>query len=161
MEERLGYSKTAPDGVEILRKLESYIRKSGLEPDLLELVRVLASQINGCAFCIDMHTKDARSHGESEQRLYGVSAWRESPFYSERERAALAWTESVTRVSTDHVPDEIYNLARKYFAEKELVDLTLAVIAINSWNRLAISFRTPLGSYQPDHPVSKKKSLAE
>lgn len=161
MEERLSYSKTAPEGAEILRKLESYIRKSGLEPDLLELVRLLASQINGCAYCIDMHTKDARSHGESEQRLYGVSAWRESPFYSERERAALAWTESVTRISADHVPDELYNLAKKHFAEKELVDLTLAVIAINSWNRLAISFRTPAGSYQPDHPVSKKKSLAE
>jgi AhpD family alkylhydroperoxidase len=161
MEERLSYSKAAPEGAEILRKLESYIRKSDLEPDLLELVRLLASQINGCAYCIDMHTKDARSHGESEQRLYGVSAWRESPFYSERERAALAWTESVTRISADHVPDEIYNLARKYFAEKELVDLTLAVIVINSWNRLAISFRTPAGSYQPDHPVSKKKSLME
>jgi AhpD family alkylhydroperoxidase len=161
MEERLSYSKTGPDGVEILRKLESYIRKSGLEPDLLELVRLLASQINGCAYCIDMHTKDARSHGESEQRLYGVSAWQESPFYSKRERAALAWTEAVTRISADHVPDELYNLAKEHFAEKELVDLTLAVIAINSWNRLAISFRTPVGSYQPDHPVSKKKSLTE
>ena len=161
MKERLGYSKTAPEGVEILRKLETYIRKSGLEPDLLELVRLLASQINGCAFCIDMHTKDARSHGESEQRLYGISAWRESPFYSERERAALAWAESVTRISADHVPDEIYNLARKYFTEKELVDLTLAIIAINGWNRLAISFRTPVGSYQPDHSVSKKKSLVQ
>jgi len=159
MEQRLSYSEVAPEGNEILRKLESYIRKAGLEPDLLELVRLRASQINGCAFCIDMHTKDARTHGESEQRLYGVSAWHEAPFYSERERAALAWTEAVTQIDKDHVPDEIYNQVRKYFTEKELVDLTLAVIAINSWNRLAISFRTPAGSYQPDHPASKKKSL--
>ena len=159
MEQRLSYSEVAPEGNEILRKLESYIRKAGLEPDLLELVRLRASQINGCAFCIDMHTKDARTHGESEQRLYAVSAWHEAPFYSERERAALAWTEAVTQISEDHVPDEIYNHVKKYFTEKELVDLTLAVIAINSWNRLAISFRTPAGSYQPDHPTSKKKSL--
>jgi AhpD family alkylhydroperoxidase len=159
MEQRLSYSEVAPEGNEILHKLESYIRKAGLEPDLLELVRLRASQINGCAFCIDMHTKDARTHGESEQRLYAVSAWHEAPFYSERERAALAWTEAVTQVYKDHVPDEIYNHVRKYFTEKELVDLTLAVIAINSWNRLAISFRTPAGSYQPDHPTSKKKSL--
>lgn len=159
MEQRLSYSEVAPEGNEILRKLESYIRKAGLEPDLLELVRLRASQINGCAFCIDMHTKDARTHGESEQRLYGVNAWHEAPFYSERERAALAWTEAVTQIDKDHVPDEIYNQVRKYFTEKELVDLTLAVIAINSWNRLAISFRTPAGSYQPDHPTSKKKSL--
>lgn len=159
MEQRLSYSEVAPEGNEILRKLESYIRKAGLEPDLLELVRLRASQINGCAYCIDMHTKDARSQGESEQRLYAVSAWHEAPFYSERERAALAWTEAVTRIDEDHVPDEIYNQVRKHFTEKELADLTLAVIAINSWNRLAISFRTPAGSYQPDHPASKKNSL--
>lgn len=159
MEQRINYSKAAPEGVEILRKLESYIKKSGLEPDLLELVKLRASQINGCAFCIDMHTKDARSRGESEQRLYGVSAWREAPYYSERERAALTWTESVTRISEDQAPDEIYNLAKEHFTEKELVDLTLAVIAINAWNRLAISFRTPAGSYQPDHLASKKNSL--
>lgn len=161
MEQRLSYSEVAPEGNEILRKLESYIRKAGLEPDLLELVRLRASQINGCAFCIDMHTKDARTHGESEQRLYAVSAWHEAPFYSERERAALAWTEAVTQIDEDHVPDEIYNQVRKHFTEKELVDLTLAVIAINSWNRLAISFRTPAGSYQPDHPTSKKNSLVK
>jgi AhpD family alkylhydroperoxidase len=159
MEQRLSYSEVAPEGNEILRKLESYIRKAGLEPDLLELVRLRASQINGCAYCIDMHTKDARSQGENEQRLYGVGTWREAPFYSERERAALAWAESVTLVSEDQVPDEIYDLVKKHFTERELVDLTLAVIAINSWNRLAISFRTPAGSYQPDHPASKKNSL--
>ena len=159
MKQRISYSKAAPEGIEILHKLESYLRKAGLEPDLVELVRLRASQINGCAYCIDMHTKDARSRGESEQRLYGVSAWREAPFYSERERAALAWAESVTKISEDQVPDEIYNLAKEQFTERELVDLTLAVIAINAWNRLAISFRTPAGSYQPDHPASKKNSL--
>ena len=161
MEQRLDYSKTAPDGIGILRQLERYLKKTGLEPDLVELVKLRASQINGCAYCIDMHTKDARSHGESEQRLYGVTAWREMPFYSERERAALVWTESVTRISEDQVPDEIYRQVSQHFTEKELVDLTLAVIAINSWNRLAISFRTQVGSYQPDHPVSKKDLLRE
>jgi AhpD family alkylhydroperoxidase len=159
MEQRLDYAKAAPDGVGVLRQLEQYLKEVGLEPDLVELVRLRASQINGCAYCIDMHTKDARSHGESEQRLYGVTAWRETPFYSERERAALAWTESVTRISESQVPEEIYQQVKQHFTEKELVDLTLAVIAINSWNRLAISFRTPVGSYQPGHPVSKKNHL--
>ena len=159
MQQRLSYSKVSPEGTDILQKLERYVKSSGLEVDLLELVKLRASQINGCAYCIDMHTKDARTHGESEQRLYGVSAWHEAPFYSERERAALAWTEAVTLVGETHVPDEVYNEARKHFSEKELVDLTFAIIAINSWNRLAISFRTPAGSYQPDHPTSKKNSL--
>ena len=158
MEPRLNYSKIAPEGVEGLSKLESYVRKSGLEHSLLELVKLRASQLNGCAYCIDMHTKDARTNGESEQRLYGVSAWHEAPFYSERERTALAWTEAVTLISQDHVPDEIYAEARKHFSEKELVDLTLGIIAINSWNRLAVSFRTLAGSYQPDHPAAKKDS---
>ena len=161
MEQRLDYSKTSPDGIGILRQLEGYLKNAGLEPELVELVKLRASQINGCAYCIDMHTKDARSHGESEQRLYGVTAWRETPFYSERERAALAWTESVTRISADQVPEEIYQQVKQHFTERELVDLTLAVIAINSWNRLAISFRTPAGSYQPDQPVSDKNFLKE
>ena len=161
MEQRLDYSKTSPDGIGILRQLEGYLKNAGLEPELVELVKLRASQINGCAYCIDMHTKDARSHGESEQRLYGVTAWRETPFYSERERAALAWTESVTRIREDRVPDEIYRQVKQHFTEKELVDMTLVVIAINSWNRLAISFRTPAGSYQPDHPVSDKNFLKE
>ena len=159
MQQRLSYSRVAPEGAEILQKLERYVKNSGLEEDLLELVKLRASQINGCAYCIDMHTKQARTYGESEQRLYAVSAWHEAPFYSERERAALAWTEAVTQVSQDHVPDEVYEQAREHFTEKELVDLTLAIIAINSWNRLAISFRTPAGSYQPDHPIAKKNSL--
>jgi len=159
MQQRLSYSKVSPEGTDILQKLERYVKSSGLEADLLELVKLRASQINGCAYCIDMHTKDARTHGESEQRLYGVSAWHEAPFYSERERAALAWTEAVTLIGETHVADEVYAEARKHFSEKELVDLTFAIIAINSWNRLAISFRTPAGSYQPDHPTSKKNSL--
>src|SRR5450759_2479685 len=158
MEQRINYSKTAPKGIEILHSLENYIKSSGLEPSLVELVKLRASQINGCAYCIDMHTKDARSRGESEQRLYGVSAWREAPFYSQRERAALAWTESVTKISENQVPDEIYLLVKGQFTERELVDLTLAVIAINPCKRLAISFRTHVGSYQPDHPASKKNS---
>ncbi len=158
MQQRLNYSKVAPEGTEGLQKLEKYVKNSGLEADLIELVKLRASQINGCAYCIDMHTKDARTNGESEQRLYAVSAWHEAPFYSERERAALAWTEAVTLISKDHVPDETYAEARKHFSEKELVDLTLAIIAINSWNRLAVSFRTLAGSYQPDHPAAKKGS---
>ncbi len=160
MTERLSYSRTAPDGTELLRRLDRYAKNSGLEPDLLELVRLRASQINGCAFCIDMHAKDARGHGESEQRLYGVSAWRETPFYTERERAALTWTEAVTQINKDHVPDDIYEEVRKHFSEKELVDLTFAVIAINGWNRLAISFRTAPGSYKPDDPITKKQPPA-
>jgi AhpD family alkylhydroperoxidase len=156
MSERLDYAKAAPDGVEILGKLEGYIRRAGLGHDLVELVKLRASQLNGCAYCIDMHTKDARTYGESEQRLYGLSAWREAPFYSDRERAALAWAEAVTLVSESHVPDDVYAQARDHFTEKELVDLTLAIIAINSWNRLAISFHTLAGTYQPDHPAVKK-----
>jgi AhpD family alkylhydroperoxidase len=149
MQARLDYAKTAPDGLKAMLGLEQYARHSGLEPDLLELVKMRASQINGCAFCLDMHSKDARAAGETEQRLYALNAWRETPFFSERERAALTWTETVTRVSETHVPDETYESVRQHFSEKELVDLTLAIIAINGWNRLAISFRTVSGSYQP------------
>ncbi len=158
MQQRIKYAQVALDGFRAVRNLEDYVEKCGLEPSLLELVKLRASQINGCAYCIDIHTKDARSKGESEQRLYGLSAWRETPFYSDRERAALAWTEAVTKIGETHVPDDVYEEARKYFGEKELVDLTLAVIAINSWNRLAISFRTPPGSYHPDDPVTIRKS---
>ena len=129
--------------------LERYVRGSGLEPSLLELIKLRASQINGCAYCVDMHWKDARARGESEQRLYGLMAWRESPYYSERERAALAWTEAVTLIADNHAPDELYEEVRQYFNETELVNLTLALVAINGWNRLAISFRTEPGTYQP------------
>ncbi len=135
--------------------LERYVRQSGLEHSLLDLVKTRASQINGCAYCIDMHTKDARARGETEQRLYGLSAWRESPFYSERERAALEWTESVTLISQNHVPDELYERVRTAFTEAELINLTLAVVAINGWNRLAISFGSVPGSYQPSAGVAR------
>jgi AhpD family alkylhydroperoxidase len=130
--------------------LEGYVRKSSrLEPSLMELVRLRASQINGCAYCIDMHTKDARAAGETEQRLYCLSTWRESPFYSDRERAALAWTEAITLISRDQAPDEVYDEVIQRFSEEELVNLTLAIVAINGWNRLAIGFRAVPGEYQP------------
>lgn len=129
--------------------LERYVHQCGLEKSLLELVKSRASQINGCAYCIDMHTKDARAQGEQEQRLYALSVWEETPFFTERERAALAWTEAVTKVGETRVPDAVYEHASRFFNEKELVDLTLAIVAINGWNRLAISFRTVPGTYQP------------
>ncbi len=154
---QIHYARVAPDGYHKIRELEDYVKQSGLERSLLELVRLRASQINGCAYCIDMHTKDARAEGESEQRLYCLSAWRETPFYSDRERAALAWTEAVTEISLNQIPDEVYEQTRQQFSEKELVDLTLAVIAINSWNRLAISFHTPPGSYHPNSPMTPRQ----
>jgi AhpD family alkylhydroperoxidase len=149
MEPRINTATVAPDAYKAMFGLEAYVRRSGLEQSLLELVKTRASQINGCAYCLDMHTKDARAHGESEQRLYGLSAWREAPYYSDRERAALAWTEAVTLVAEGHVPDAVYEEARQHFTEEELVNLTLAVVAINGWNRLAISFRAAAGTYQP------------
>lgn len=149
MEPRLDFTKISPQAYQAMAGLESYVRNSGLERSLLELVKLRASQINGCAYCIDMHTKDARAAGESEQRLYALSAWRETPFYTDRERAALKWTETVTLISDGHAPDEVYEEARRHFSEQELVDLTLAIVAINGWNRLAISFRAVPGTYQP------------
>jgi AhpD family alkylhydroperoxidase len=149
MEPRVNYAKVAPAAMHAMRGLGEYVRNSGLEASLLELVRLRASQINGCAYCIDMHTKDARAAGETEQRLYTLSVWRETPFYSDRERAALEWTEAVTQVSENHVPDEVYESVRQHFSEKELVDLTMAIAAINAWNRIAISFRSVPGTYQP------------
>jgi AhpD family alkylhydroperoxidase len=146
---RLDYRKASPDGFAALARLEAHVRESGLESSLLELVRTRASQINGCAYCLDMHTKDARAEGETEQRLYALSAWRETPFFSERERAALALTEAVTRIADAHAGDGVYADAARHFADKELVDLMLAIIAINGWNRLAITFQTTVGSYQP------------
>jgi len=149
MEPRIEYGTVAPDAMQAMSSIGAYVRRGDLEPALLELVRLRASQINGCAYCLDMHSKDARARGESEQRLYALSAWRETPFYTERERAALDWTEAVTLISRDHVPDEVFDRAREHFTDKELVDLTMAIIAINGWNRLAISFRTVPGTYQP------------
>lgn len=131
-------------------ELEKYVRSAGLEPGLLDLVKIRASQINGCAWCLDMHTKDARAAGETEQRIYALSAWRETPFFSQRERAALDWTEAVTLVAAGGVPDGVYERARQQFREKELADLTLAVVAINGWNRLNVAFRTVPGDYKPE-----------
>jgi AhpD family alkylhydroperoxidase len=145
----MDYVKAAPDGYKAMSALESYVRQSGLEHSLLELVKTRASQINGCAFCLDMHTQDARAAGETEQRLYTLPAWEETPFFTDRERAALAWTEAVTRVADTHVPDEVFEQARQHFTEKELADLTLAIVAINGWNRLSVAFRKVPGSYQP------------
>ena len=156
MEQRIDYAKTAPGVGEAMMALERYVHESGLDKQLLELIKLRASLINGCAYCVDMHTKIARSLGETEQRLYSVSLWRETPFYSARERAALAWTEAVTLVSVGHVPDDVYDLARQQFTEKELVDLTLAIVAINGWNRLVIASRTVPGTFQvPGRPPTR------
>jgi AhpD family alkylhydroperoxidase len=149
MEPRMDYMKIAPDGYKAMSALESYVRQCGLEHPLLELIKTRASQVNGCAFCLDMHTKDARAAGETEQRLYALSAWHETPFFTERERAALAWTEAVTRIADTHVPDDVFELIRNQFTEKELADLTLAIVTINGWNRLAIAFCKVPGTYQP------------
>ncbi|HEY8448446.1 MAG TPA: carboxymuconolactone decarboxylase family protein [Thermomicrobiales bacterium] len=150
MQPRMRYAEVAPGAVQAMRQLDSYVRQSGLEPSLIELVKIRASQINGCAYCIDMHTKDARAIGETEQRIYMLSVWREAPhLYTERERAAMEWTEAVTLVADGHVPDDVYERVRQHFDEAELVNLTMAVIAINGWNRIAISFRPVPGSYQP------------
>ncbi|HNP19787.1 MAG TPA: carboxymuconolactone decarboxylase family protein [Fulvivirga sp.] len=149
MKKRLNYEKVAPDAINGLLQLEKYVRNSGLEKSLLELVKLRASQINGCAFCIDMHTKDARKAGESEQRLYTLSAWRETSFYTDRERAALELTEAMTLISNNGISDVQYEKVSKHFNEKEHVALTMAIIAINSWNRLAIGFRKEPGTYTP------------
>ena len=143
MKPRMNFYQAAPDTIKALNALETQVQSSGLEKSLIELVKTRASQINGCAFCINMHTQDARKHGETEQRLYLLNAWRESPVYTDRERAALAWTEAVTKLKDGHVPDDIYAAARREFSEKELTDLTFAIVLINGWNRLMISFQTP------------------
>lgn len=148
MKARLNYSEVAPKAIKGMLELEKYVYGSGLERPLYELVKTRASQINGCAYCIDMHTKDARKAGETEQRLYALNAWRETPFYTERERAALAWTEALTLISENDVPESLYKATREYFNEVEIVALTMAIIAINGWNRLAISFRTVPGTYE-------------
>ena len=143
MQTRLEAQKVSPAGYQAMMGLENFIRKqSKLEPALIELVKMRASQINGCAYCIDMHSKDARAEGETEQRLYALSAWEETPFFTDRERAALALTEAITLISEGHVPDAVYEKARLSFSEEELVNLTLAIVTINGWNRLAITFRS-------------------
>jgi len=149
MEPRLDFQKIAPQAYRAMAGPEGYIRNSGLEPGLIELVKLRGSQINGCAYCIDMHSKDARASGETEQRLYGLSAWRETPFYSERERAALRWTEALTLIGETHAPDDVYEEARQHFSEMEMANLTMAIVTINGWNRLAIGFRMVPGTYEP------------
>lgn len=149
MQPRIDGLKVAPGAYHALLGLETYLHQSGLEVPLLHLIKLRASQINGCAYCIDMHWKDLRAIGENEQRMYGLDAWSESPYYTDRERAALAWTEAVTLVASTHVPDEVYEEVRRQFSEKELADLTFAIATINAWNRLAISLRAEAGKYQP------------
>jgi AhpD family alkylhydroperoxidase len=136
----MNFQQAAPDTVKALIALETQIQSSGLEQSLIELVKTRASQINGCAFCINMHTQDARKHGETEQRLYLLNAWREAPAYTDRERAALAWTEAVTLISETHAPDDVYNDVRAHFSDAETVNLTMLIATINAWNRLAIAF---------------------
>jgi|SRR5436190_13023158 len=143
------YPRAAPDAFKAMLALSAATKNSGLEPKLLELVKIRASQINGCAYCLDMHTQDARALGETEQRINLLAAWREAPFYTDRERAALSWTEAVTRIADTHVPDDVYDEVRAHFSEKETVDLNWAVVAINAWNRIAVSFRIPAGTYTP------------
>lgn len=150
MEPRIDYRKVAsPGAFEAILGLARYLEHCSIEPKLLFLIELRASQINGCAYCIDMHWKDLRANGENEQRLYGLDAWRESPYYSQRERAVLAWTEAVTNIQDGHVPDDVYEEVRREFSEKEMADLNLAVATINLWNRLNIAARTVPGTYQP------------
>ena len=149
MQPRIDYRKFSQEPVKFLYEIEKYLASSGLEPKLLHLIKMRASQINGCAYCLDMHSIDARAAGETEQRLYTLDAWRETPFFSDRERAALAWAEAVTNVSKTHVPEPVFEEVKKQFSEKEIVDLTLALGMINLWNRLAISLRAVPGHYHP------------
>ncbi|MEZ5073923.1 MAG: carboxymuconolactone decarboxylase family protein [Solirubrobacterales bacterium] len=148
---RLDYSSILPAGLKGMLGLERAVHESSLEPELLELVRQRASQINGCAYCLDMHSKDARARGEDEQRLHVLAAWREAPFYSERERAALAWCESLTRLPETGAPDADYAPLVELFSEEEIAALTYAIVAINGWNRLAVGFRSPVGDYVSPH----------
>jgi AhpD family alkylhydroperoxidase len=148
MQPRLDYQQASPKGVQAMFQLERSVRESGLDAKLLKLVKTRASQMNGCAYCIDMHTKDARAHEETEQRLFALSAWREAPFYTGKERAALKWTEAITDIQRGHPADDVFEEVRKHFADGELISLTLAITTINAWNRIAIAFRLVPGSYQ-------------
>jgi AhpD family alkylhydroperoxidase len=158
MEARFNYVKAAPGAFRAMLGLGQYLQECGLEESLINLIYLRASEINGCAYCLDMHWKDLRASGESEQRLYGLNAWRESPFYTNRERAALEWTEAVTLITHGHVADEVYEEVHRHFSDKELSDLTLAVATINAWNRLNIAARIVPGSYQPGKPHSAEKT---
>lgn len=155
MSERVEYAKAFPEGVRGLLQLGTIVNQ-GLEPLLLELVKMRASQLNGCAYCLDMHSKDARAHGETEQRLFTLPAWRETNFFTERERAALAWTEAITNIQQGHAPDAVYNEALKVLGEQDLVKLTFVINQINNWNRLCIAFRVEAGTYQPAQTAAVK-----
>ena len=157
MKARLNIAAVSAGAYHAMLGLEKYIHESSIEPKLVHLLKMRASQINGCAYCLDMHSKDARALGETEQRLYGLDAWREAPYYTDRERAALEWTEALTLVSEGHVPDEVYERARRQFSERELVELGMIAVAINGWNRLAIAFRSEAGTYQP-RPEEPKRT---
>jgi AhpD family alkylhydroperoxidase len=149
MEQRINAFEKGGGALKAMFGIGAYLAKSSLEKKLLQLIDYRVSQINGCAYCLDMHSKDLRHGGETEQRIYMIAAWRETPLYTDRERAALAWAEAVTLVTEGHIPDEVYAEARKEFSEEELIDLTLAITTVNSWNRLNIAFRTEAGGYQP------------
>ncbi len=146
---RMNYAKAAPGVMKAMDALETYLADCGIEPALQDLVKLRASQINGCAYCVDMHSLDARAGGETEQRLYALPVWQETPFFSERERAALLWTEQLTLISLDHVPDAVYEQVRPHFTDEELANLTLVIATINAWNRFGISFRAVPGHYKP------------
>lgn len=149
MKPRMEYWKIAPGAFKAMSAVETYLRESGIDKALLHMVKLRASQMNGCAYCIDMHWKDARAAGESDQRLYGLDAWREAAYYTDRERAALEWTEALTNITNGHAPDAVYDSVRGHFSEKELADLTWAIATINAWNRVAIGFRSEAGKYKP------------
>lgn len=149
MQQRVNYMEIAPEAFKLMRQFEVYAKTTGFDPKLMELIKIRASQINGCAFCLDMHTKDARHIGETEQRIYLLNAWREAPFYSDEERAVLELTEAVTDISLNGVPDELYELVHEYFDEKQYIDLIVLINTINSWNRLSIAINNVPGSYQP------------
>src|SRR5215471_11963049 len=149
MKQRMNFYEKGFKAIRSLFNLGAYLSKSPIEQSLLDLVNYRVSQINGCAYCLDMHSKDLRAHGETEQRLYMLDAWKEAPLYTDRERAALAWAEAVTRLEKNNVPDDVYKEALDQFSEEELIDLTMAVIGINSWNRINIAFHTPAGDYTP------------
>ncbi|MBS1797671.1 MAG: carboxymuconolactone decarboxylase family protein [Acidobacteria bacterium] len=155
MKQRISLTNINKDAYQAMLGLEMYLGKSSIEKPLLHLLKFRVSQINGCAYCLDMHSKDLRALGETEQRLFVLDAWREAPFYTDRERAALLWAESLTKITEGHVPDAVFEEARKHFSEQELVDLTLAVTTINAWNRISIGFRVEVGNYQPHHTAAK------
>jgi AhpD family alkylhydroperoxidase len=156
MQPRIDYTKLSPGGYKAMLGLELYLNHSSLEKKLLHMIKLRVSQINGCAFCLDMHWKDLQAEGESEQRMYSLDAWRETDYYSDRERAALAWAEAITKVTEGHVSDEVFEATRQHFSDQEMADLTFAVVAINGWNRLSIAFRVVPGTYQV--PKLKKEA---